>query len=98
MQQNKITILCTRPVDEALVTDAASKGISADVIPFIRTESILSVEVQQEIEQVSLLMSTVVFTSMNAVESVATFLEDHKPQWQNYCIGNSTQQLIKKYF
>jgi uroporphyrinogen-III synthase len=98
MQQNKITILCTRPVDEELVADAVSKGIDIDVVPFIRTESILSVEIQQEIEQVSLLMSTVVFTSMNAVDAVTTVLEDYKPNWKIYCIGYATGELVKTYF
>ena len=98
MRQNKTTILCTVPVDEALVAEAASNGISIEVIPFIRTESILSVEVQQEIEQVSILVANVVFTSVNAVEAVAAVLEDYKPGWQIYCIGNTTRELVKKYF
>ena len=98
MQQNKAAILCTRPIDESLVKYASTKGVTIDIIQFIRTEPISSVEVQQEIEQTLLLPATVVFTSMNAVEAVATELNEQNPGWKIYCTGNTTRQLVQKYF
>ena len=96
--QNKIEILCTRPVDESIIDVCAANNISVEVISFIDTTPIETVEVQQEIENALLLSTAVVFTSMNAVEAVAEFLFDAQPGWRIYCMGNTTQQLVKKYF
>lgn len=98
MQQNKIQILCTRPLPEALIEEALEAGIVIEVSPFIETESILSVEVQQEIELASTETATVVFTSMNAVDAVTVFLDGHQPDWTIYSIGTATGRLVKEYF
>jgi len=98
MQQNKIKILSTRPLNETLIDEAAQQGIEIEVDSFIETESIQSVEVQQEIEQALLQSATIVFTSMNAVEAVAQYITDEMPDWSIYCIGNTTKQLVKNYF
>jgi uroporphyrinogen-III synthase len=95
---NKIPILCTRPVSDELLDAASEKNIGIDVFSFIETEPIESVEVQQEIENALLLSATVVFTSMNAVEAVAECMEAEQPAWQIYCIGNTTKELVTKYF
>ncbi len=98
MQQNDISILCTRPLTEVLINGAADAGITIDEIPFIETESILSVEVQQEIDLAATEIATVVFTSMNAVDAVTVFLNGHRPEWTIYSIGTATARLIKEYF
>jgi uroporphyrinogen-III synthase len=98
MPQNKITILSTGPLDETLITEAAEQGIEIDVRAFIETEAIQSIEVQQEIEQVLLQSATIVFTSMSAVEAVAEYMTEEIPDWMIYCIGQTTQQLVKNYF
>lgn len=98
MQQNNISILCTRPLPQAIIAEAMQSGICIEVMPFIETESILSVEVQQEIEQVALQQTTVVFTSMNAVEAVTVFLDGHKPAWNIYTLGTTTKKLVTDYF
>lgn len=82
----------------ALADMAGEAGILIDEVSFILTEPIQSVEVQQEIEQAFLQSTAVVFTSMNAVDAVATYLEDAQPDWKIYCIGNSTFQLASQYF
>ena len=98
MQQNEINVLCTRPLPSSLVEEAAANGIAIDELSFIETESILSVEVQQEIELASTEIATVVFTSMNAVDAVTIFLDGHQPDWSIYSIGTATGKLIKAYF
>jgi len=98
MQQNNIRILCTRPLDEVLVEEAKAAGIVIDESPFITTEPIQTIEVQQEIEQALLLSATVVFTSMNAVEAVATWQNEEQPDWNIYCIGTTTNKLVAEYF
>jgi len=98
MQQNKINILCTRPLNKSLVEEAKAAGIGIDEISFIETEPIQTIEVQQEIEQALLLTTTVVFTSMNAVEAVATWQNEPQPNWNIYCIGTTTNTLVQEYF
>ena len=98
MQQNKISILSTRPIDESLIEEAKQLNIDIDVLSFIETEPIRSIETQQEIENALLKSSAVVFTSMNAVKAVANELLDQQPDWRIYSIGNTTKQLVKKYF
>ncbi|MEO8770885.1 MAG: uroporphyrinogen-III synthase [Ferruginibacter sp.] len=96
--QNNISILCTRSLDAQLIKEAAGKGIDIDVLSFIETIPIESVEIQQEIEAALNASATVVFTSMNAVEAVHENIIDENPEWTIYCIGNTTKQLVKKYF
>lgn len=98
MAENKIEILCTRPLTASLIDEAAGAGIVIDELSFIETESILSVEVQQEIELAATEITTVVFTSMNAVDAVTIFLDGHQPEWMIYCIGTATARLIQEYF
>ena len=96
--ENKIPILCTRPLSSLLLDEAAAAGIAIDEISFIETESILSVEVQQEIELASTEIAIVVFTSMNAVDAVTIFLDGHQPEWSIYSIGTATARLVAAYF
>jgi uroporphyrinogen-III synthase len=98
MQKFEANILSTRPIDEALIKEAKSKNILIDVLSFIETETIDSIEVYEEIENALLESATIVFTSMNAVEAVAVHLHDYKPDWIIYCIGNTTKKLVQKYF
>jgi uroporphyrinogen-III synthase len=98
MPQNKITILSTNEIDQAFITEAAERNITVEVSPFIKTEPIRSIETQQEIELALLESITVVFTSVNAVEAVATELLDLQADWKIYCIGYSTKQAVEKYF
>ena len=98
MQKFKATILSTRPIDTELINNAARQNIKIEVLPFIETEAIDSLEVYDEIENILLQTAAVVFTSMNAVEAVASHLHDYKPDWKIYCIGNTTKKLVQEYF
>lgn len=98
MQQNKISILSTRPIDESLIKEAGQLNIEIEILSFIETEPIRSPEVQQEIKNALQKSSTVVFTSRNAIEAVANKLDGQQPDWRIYSIGNTTKQLVKKYF
>ena len=98
MQQNKISILSTRPIDESLIKEAGQLNIEIDVLSFIETEPIKSIETQEEIKNALLKSSAVVFTSMNAIEAIANELNGQQPDWRIYTLGNTTKQLVKKYF
>jgi len=97
MQETNIHILCTRPLNESLLEEVRQQDILIDTISFIETEPILTIEVQQEIEQSFVRMATVIFTSMNAVEAVTDYM-DEIPEWRIYCIGSATERLVKEYF
>jgi len=96
--QNRISILCTRPLNATLVDKAMHAGIDINQLSFIETEPIQSIPVQQEIEQALLQTATVVFTSMNAVEAVAFYQERTQPDWDIYCIGTTTNKLVTQHF
>ena len=98
MPEHNLQILCTRPVDESRIEEAQQKGIQLDVLSFIETEAVQTIEVQQEIEWASVQEATVVFTSMNAVEAVTEMLIGHMPNWRIYCMGYKTKELITTYF
>lgn len=98
MPENRIQILSTRPVDETLIRQAASKGIQLDVLSFIETHPIQDIEVQQEIEWAGTEEAVVVFTSMNAAAAVTEMLDGHIPEWRMYCMGHATQKLVAEYF
>jgi uroporphyrinogen-III synthase len=98
MQENKINILSTRPLDGSLLEEALQQGILIDVLSFIETEPIYTTEVQQEIEQAYLQSSTVVFTSMNAVTAVLAQQDYQQPDWVIYCMGNTTKKLLQESF
>lgn len=98
MPKNNTHILSTRPVNPSQVEDAKLKAIQIDVISFIETEAIQTIEVQQEVEWASTEQAAVVFTSMNAVESVTGMLDGFIPTWRIYCIGFKTKELITSYF
>jgi uroporphyrinogen-III synthase len=96
--ERPVNILCTRPIDQSLINSARSKGNFIDVLSFIETTPLKTITLQQEIEDALGSAATVVFTSMNAVEAVAAYLDGHQPQWKIYSIGTTTDQLINKYF
>jgi uroporphyrinogen-III synthase len=98
MPENKIHILSTRPLNKSLVQEANAGGISIDELSFIETEAIQDIATQQEIEQAYLQSSTVVFTSMNAVDAVVAWQDGQLPDWVIYCMGNTTKQKLKENF
>ncbi len=101
MPQNRVTILCTRDLDETLIPDALSKGIAIDVISFIRTEPALTSEALAEIQKASKRSGAVIFTSVNAVETIVTGLDQQKTSpvgWKIFCIGYATKQSVVKNF
>src|SRR6516165_5949855 len=95
MPQNNVHILITRAVDESLLDGARELGLDMEVISFIETEPIQTVELQQEIENALLQTATIVFTSVNAVEAVAAQLDGQEPDWEIFCIGKKTKELVE---
>ena len=95
--QNRIQILSTRPIDPSQIKIAKDLGIDIDCISFIETTPINDKDLSKKIKDLLLTESIVVFTSMNAVDAVACHLSKAKPDWKVYCIGITTNKLVKHY-
>jgi uroporphyrinogen-III synthase len=95
MQNNKIQILSTRPVDQTLIDEAAACNIYIDVVSFIETEPILNEDLNTRIAALSHQPITAVFTSMNAVDAVTNTL-DNSPRWTVGSIGTTTRRLVEQ--
>ena len=91
-------ILSTRPLDKSLIEEAEKQGITIDQADFIATKPIHKQEITESIQSVARNKTTVVFTSMNAVDAVYAQLREALPAWDIFSIGYTTQQLIRKYF
>jgi uroporphyrinogen-III synthase len=97
MQENKIEILCTSHLKDDLLTKAAAKNILIDVQSFIKTETSLSEESKQKIQNLSKKRIAVVFTSKNAVNAVVSQLST-VPNWDVFCISGKTKQTTLEFF
>src|SRR6185369_15912694 len=98
MSQNKISILSTRLVDDEFIREAKAKDVLVDARPFIKTEPISSTELQKKIQGALAISRTIVFTSSNAVEAVASEMGDNKIEWKIFCTGYATKRSVEKYF
>ncbi len=93
-----VTILCTRTLEQELLSEAASRGVRIICEPFITTGAVDELEVQQEVELISQLETAVIFTSARAVEIVKDLLSIPPLGWTIYCIGHHTRETVEKYF
>ncbi|OQP58567.1 uroporphyrinogen-III synthase [Niastella populi] len=95
---NRIAILSTRPLEKALLEAAKAKDIGIDIVSFIDTTPIQTSGIKEEIGKALKQPAAVVFTSMNAVNTVAAYINGLTPNWKIFCIGHTTRQLAAKYF
>lgn len=98
MQNKSINILCTRPIENSLLEIAAKQGIKITTCAFIKTSPLTDDKTIAAIKAVQQQETTIVFTSMNAVEVVAESIKEQQEKWNIYCIGTTTNELVKKYF
>jgi len=98
MQSNRPSILCTGPIDESILRMQEYKAADIDVIPFTQINTTLTETIEKQVKEILSKTAIVVFTSGNAIKSVAGYLKDKQPDWTIYCIGNTTYDLAKKYF
>lgn len=97
MQATKAHILCTRSLEAAPLQKAIAYGLQMDTLAFIQTTPIHAPEFIQQVKQVAAQKTTVVFTSIKAVQAVWPQL-DQVPDWQIYCLGGVTKELVKEHF
>ena len=99
MKDKNISILSTRPIDQALMNKALKRQITIDIISLIKTENTINHAIEEEIKELASKPITAVFTSMNGAEAVIETLRKYElqPAWNIYCMGAATQTLIRKY-
>jgi uroporphyrinogen-III synthase len=97
MQHNNIKILCTRPLDLQLIGKAEDHGIHITALPFIEIKPDVSSSFTQLVLHFASQKVNVVFTSVNAVESVAKHIEEN-PAWKIFCMGGITKDAVSKQF
>ncbi len=88
MQSAKPIILCTGPVEEALLLLPEYKDADIDVIPFTTISTELPESTERQIKDLLAKKMVVIFTSSNAVKSVADYMKkpparvEHLLHWQ----------------
>lgn len=92
-----IKVLSTGELSEDIQSYASQRGLSIDVVPFIRINNVLNAEKTERIRSLNTDKRTVIFTSKNAVHAVASII-DRVPEWEFYCIDGATRQNIKHYW
>jgi len=97
MQQNKVQLLSTRPLNNTLIDEASENNVIIDTISFIKTEKFINAETGKRITHLLQQDINVIFTSMNAVDSVKSYVST-APFLKIYCIGNTTKKLVKQIF
>lgn len=90
-------LLSTRPLPKHIIEAGAQRGVTIEELSFIETRPVIDDSISNKINEVATRQHVVVFTSMNAVEAVASQLKT-SPSWKVYCLGNTTRQLVEKYW
>ena len=85
-------------MEKALLEAAKAKDVQIDIVSFIDTSPAQTTGIKDEVSKIIKQPTAVVFTSMNAVNSVAAYINGDKPDWNIFCIGNTTRQLAARYF
>jgi uroporphyrinogen-III synthase len=98
MQKSKITILTTAALDTGLAEQIVAEGMAVETVPFISIEPVSTTVLKSDVEPLLKKPAVIVFTSSNAVETVAACVNGEKPDWKIYCIGNNTRRAVEKYF
>jgi uroporphyrinogen-III synthase len=106
MPEDPIRILCTRPVETALLDEAARQGIHLDAIPFIMTHPLTDEALSRRIRKLAFQPLVAVFTSLNAVEAVEAILakspvkgsDSRSPlPWRIFCMASATRGPARTY-
>ena len=97
MDNKQISILSTRPLSDPILDLAVQQNVRLDCISYIETSFIDTEEIKESIHTLSQEKCNVVFTSMNAVESIQLHL-NNKTHWDIYCMGNTTKELVINNF
>jgi uroporphyrinogen-III synthase len=96
--QDKIFILSTRPVDNAIIRMAAEENIFIDCASFIHTEPVKEDKLLKSLASLFRQELTAVFTSMNAAEAIIARLHGKLPPWNIFSMGYATKEVLLTSF
>jgi len=91
-------VLSTVDLDQSLIAHALEHGVEIDAVSFIQVDPVKDDNLREELEEMSKLQLTAVFTSANAINAISETLQSCKPNWNVYCIGNATKKAVLQYF
>lgn len=94
----KPSILCTGPVDLSLLPAGDLENVTIDVVNFTEISTGIPGPVQEEIKNLINEKAVAVFTSSNALRSLAPLLTNQQPGWTVFCLGNTTCELARSIF
>ena len=85
-------------METALLEAAKAKDIQIDIVSFIDTTPIQNSGIKEEIGKIVKQPASVVFTSMNAVNTVAAYINGQHADWNIFCIGQYDPSAGGKIF
>lgn len=91
-------LISTNILPASLVEAATERGVLVKNLPFIETFPLEDIETISEIESVLQLMTTVIFTSQEAIQAIAAHMDDIIPDWRIYCTAPATAALAARQF
>lgn len=97
MQPTTIHILCTKPLETALIEEAAAKGINFRVIPFIAVSPVTEQELDSQLRELADRRLVAIFTSVSAVEAISKWWK-HPPHWEIFCTSFATLDKARDTF
>jgi len=93
-------VLSTRPLSAPLIGEAAAKGITIDVIPFIGVAKLQEETLAKQLGTLARQPLTAIFTSANAVTAIGntvTAIGNAAP-WKIFCISGATRRAAAERF
>jgi uroporphyrinogen-III synthase len=93
-----IRILTTRPLDDDSMALLHEKGLHVDVVSLIDTTPVEDIATTRLIQECIREKAVAIFTSMNAVQSVADRMFWDLPHWDIYTLGSATRERVVRYF
>ena len=88
-------VLSTRPLSGTLIEEAAAKGVTIDVVPFVGTTKLKDETLTKRLGELVKRPVTAVFTSVNAVTAIEG---EESPAWKIFCISGATRQAVSERF
>jgi uroporphyrinogen-III synthase len=92
MSVRNVYVLFTRPLPDTLIREAAEKGVTIDVQPFIGTTPLHDERLAKLIEKPLI----AIFTSSNAVTAIEG--ETRPDNWKIFCINGATRRAAADRF
>ncbi|HXS37247.1 MAG TPA: uroporphyrinogen-III synthase [Flavipsychrobacter sp.] len=98
MHKTNAHILCTAPVEESLIEKIRNEQTHIDITSFISIKPINDQTLSETINKLQAENINVVFTSNNAVDAIANYINNKPLNWKIFCIGEATKKSVINYF